>query len=139
LTRWGTAYYISRQQGAGELLEFIYLPLFERTRKGVLTDAEVKEVEDALLANPRSGVVIIETGGVRKVRAAQDYRGKSGSARVVYLYVEEQATVYFILAFPKNVQGNLTPEQKRLVRALVVQVRQEEWPRRRLTRRTQPN
>jgi hypothetical protein len=134
---WGTVYYISRQQG--ELLEFIYLPLFERTRKGVLTDAEVKEVEDALLANPRAGAVIVNTGGVRKVRAAQDQRGKSGSARVVYLYVEEQATVYFILAFPKNVQGNLTAEQKRLVRALVGQVRQEDWPRRRLTRRAQPN
>lgn len=91
---WGTVYYISRQQqGVGELLEFVYLGLFERTRKGVLTDAEMKAVEDALLANPRGGVVIVNTGGVRKVRAAQEQRGKSGSARVVYLYVEEQSTI----------------------------------------------
>lgn len=124
-------YYISRQQGGGELLELVYLDLFERTRKGVLSDLEVKAVEDQLLANPRAGVVIVNTAGVRKVRAAQDHRGKSGSARVVYLYVEEQRTVYFILAFPKNVQGNLTADQKRLVRALVGQVRDEEWPRRR--------
>jgi hypothetical protein len=124
---------------AGGLLEFIYLALFERTRKGVLSDAEMKEVEDQLLANPRAGAVIVATGGVRKLRAAQEQRGKSGSARVVYLYVEEQSTVYFILAFPKNVQGNLTPDQKKLVRALVGQVRHEEWPRRRITPMGQAN
>lgn len=132
-------YYISGRQGAGELLEFVYLELFERTRKGVLSDAEMKAVEDDLLGNPRAGVVIVNTAGVRKVRAAQEQRGKSGSARVVYLYVEEQRTVYFVLAFPKNVQGNLTAEQKKLVRALVGQVRQQDWPRKRPARMSQAN
>lgn len=121
------------------MLEFVYLALFERTRKGVLQDAEMKAVEDALLANPRAGTVIVDTAGVRKLRAAQDGRGKSGSARVVYLYVEAQATVYFILAFPKNVQGNLTAEQKRLVRTLVRQVEGEAWPRKRLMHMSQAN
>jgi RNase H-fold protein (predicted Holliday junction resolvase) len=111
----------------------VYLGLFERTRKGVLTDAEMKEVEDELLANPRAGVVMTNTGGVRKVRAAQEKRGKSGSARVAYLYVEEQATIYFIIAFPKNVQGNLTDAQKKQVRAVVAQIRDEGWPRKRIT------
>ena len=115
------------------LLEFVYLGLFERTRKGVLSDAEMKEVEDALLANPRAGAVMANTGGVRKVRAAQEQRGKSGSARVAYLYVEEQATVYFILAFPKNVQGNLTDAQKKQVRTVVAQIRDEGWPRKRIS------
>jgi hypothetical protein len=105
-------------------------PLFLRIRyKGVLTDAEVKPVEDALLASLRAGVVMAEHGRRAKVRAAQEQRGKSGSARVAYLYVQEQATVYFILAFPKNVQGNLTEAQKKQVRALVAQIRREERPR----------
>ena len=124
-------YYNNSGPGGVRLLEFVYLTLFERTRKGVLTDAEVKEVEDALLANPRAGAVLANTGGVRKVRAAQEQRGKSGSARVAYLYVEEQATVYFILAFPKNVQGNLTDAQKKQMRAVVAQIRDEDWPRKR--------
>jgi hypothetical protein len=115
------------------LLEFVYLALFERTRKGVLTDAEVKALEDELLANPQAGVVMANTSGVRKVRAAQEQRGKSGSARVVYLYVPEHATVYFILAFPKNVQGNLTDAQKKQVRAVVAQIRNDEWPRKRIS------
>lgn len=124
--------YYSDESGIG-LLEFVYLGLFERTRKGVLTDAEVKELEDELLANPRAGVVMTNTGGVRKVRAAQEQRGKSGSVRVVYLYVPEQATVYFILAFPKNVQGNLTDAQKKQVRDVVAQIRDEDWPRKRIS------
>ena len=129
-------YYIS-SQSRGEFLEFVYLALFERTRKGVLTDAEVKAVEDELLANPRAGAVMVGTGGVRKVRAAQEQRSKSGSARVAYLYVEEQATVYFILAFPKNVQGNLTAEQKKQVRAVVAAIKGEDWPRGRVASRVQ--
>lgn len=128
-------YYISPAYASGEFLEFVYLPLFERTRAGVLDDAEVKALEDELLANPRAGQVMVNTGGVRKVRAAQQGRGKSGSARVAYLYVPEQATVYFILAFPKNVQGNLTADQKKQVRAIVAQIKSEDWPRRRLVSR----
>lgn len=124
--------YYNDESGIG-LVEFVYLSLFERTRKGVLTDAEMKEVEDELLANPRAGVVMANTSGVRKIRAAQGQRGKSGSARVAYLYVEEQATVYFIIAFPKNVQGNLTDAQKKQVRAMVAQIRNEGWPRKRIT------
>jgi hypothetical protein len=126
-------YYNSSHPGGVQFLEFVYVALFERTRKGVLTDAEVKEVEDALLANPRAGVVMVNTGGVRKVRAAQEQRGKSGSARVAYLYVEEQATVYFVIAFPKNVQGNLTDAQKKQLRTLVAQIRDDDWPRKRIS------
>lgn len=110
-------------------LEFVYTRLFQATRKGVLTDAEVRAVENALLENPEAGPMITDTGGVRKIRAAQEGRGKSGSARVVYLFVGWQRTVYFILAFPKNVQGNLTEAQKRIVREVVADIESEEWPR----------
>jgi hypothetical protein len=110
-------------------LEFVYTPLFQATRKGVLMDAEVRAVENALLENPEAGPMIAATGGVRKIRAAQEGRGKSGSARVVYLFVGWQRTVYFILAFPKNVQGNLTQAQKKIVREVVADIESEEWPR----------
>jgi hypothetical protein len=111
-------------------LEFVHTRLFQATRKGVLTDAEVRAVENTLLENPEAGPMISATGGVRKIRAAQAGRGKSGSARVVYLYVGWQRTVYFILAFPKNVQGNLTDAQKKIVREVVADIESEEWPRR---------
>jgi len=113
----------------GGYLEFVYTGFFERARKGVLTDDEMKVVEDEILENPRRGAVMGGTGGVRKIRAAQEGHGKSGSARVAYLYVEVWKAAFFILAFPKNVQGNLTDAQKKVVRNEVALLLAEEWPR----------
>ena len=113
-------------------LEFVYMHLFERSRKGVLTDQEVKALEDTLLEDPEDGDVMSQTGGVRKSRVANAGRGKRGSGRVAYLSVQAQRTIYFLFAFPKNVQGNLTDEQKKTVRALVAEIRNERWPRKAL-------
>lgn len=109
-------------------LEFVYLPLFERTRSRVYTDEEMEKLENTLLENPEDGDVMSNTGGVRKSRAAHEGRGKSGSGRVAYLYLRRRRTIYFLLAFPKNVQGNLTDPQKKAVRALVADIKNEVWP-----------
>jgi hypothetical protein len=106
-------------------LEFVYLNLFERTADGVIREEEMKAVEDELLENPEKGSVQGNTGGVRKIRVATGGRGKSGSARVAYLYVQVREVIYFILAFPKNVQPNLTAEQKHLLRGLAEKLKKE--------------
>ena len=107
-------------------LEFVFLPSFERTAAGVLSAEDIRVLELTLIQDPRAGAVVRGTGGVRKVRAAIEGRGKSGSARVVYLYVEVRRKIYLLLCYPKNEQGNLTPEQKRRVRQLVAQLQSEE-------------
>lgn len=109
-------------------LEFVYLPLFERTRSRVYTDEETEKFENTLLGNPEDGDVMSNTGGVRKSRAASEGRGKSGSGRVAYLYLKPRRTIYCLLAFPKNVQGNLTDAQKNAVRVLVADIKNEVWP-----------
>ena len=68
-------------------LTFVYLPLFERTAVGVLGDEEMQAVEQQLLDNPRAGDVEAGTGRVRKLRVPLPGRGKSGSARLIYLYI----------------------------------------------------
>jgi hypothetical protein len=107
-------------------VEFVFLPSFERSAAGLLSEDDIRDLEVTLLEEPRKGVVMRNTGGVRKVRAAIEGRGKSGSARVVYLYVEAREKIYFLLCFPKNEQANLTPEQARRIRALVAQLEAEE-------------
>ena len=103
----------------------MFLPTFERTAAGLLGDDDIRQLEAVLLANPRAGVVMRETGGVRKIRVALEGRGKSGGARVLYLYVEVRNRIYLLLCFPKNQQGNVTPEQARKIRALVAQLQLE--------------
>jgi hypothetical protein len=112
--------------GPTRYLEFVLLPSFERSAADTLSDDDIRELECTLLENPREGPVMRGTGGVRKVRAATEGRGKSGSARVVYLYVEAREKIYFLLCFPKNEQANLTPEQARRIRQLVAQLEAEE-------------
>ncbi len=68
--------------------EFIYTELFEKTAAGLLTDPIMEDVENTLCINPRAGDVMRNTNGVRKLRVALPGRGKRGSARVTYLYVE---------------------------------------------------
>lgn len=105
--------------------EFVRLPSFERGAEGLLTEEDVRQLELELLRDPRAGVVVRDSGGVRKVRVATQGCGKSGSARVIYLYVEVRAKVYLLLVFAKNEQANLTPEQVRRVRQLVEHLKRE--------------
>lgn len=107
-------------------LQFVYTWLFERTARGLLTDREMQAVEQHLLRNPRAGDSLSATGGVRKIRAGLPGRGKRGGARVLYYYIELRSKVYFLLAFAKNVQANLTSDHKKSLRQLVRQLEGEE-------------
>lgn len=104
-------------------VEFVRLPSFERSAHGVLSEEDIRVLEQELVRDPRAGDVVRGTGGVRKVRAAVQGRGKSGSARVVYLYVEVREKIYLLLAFAKNEQANLTPEQSARVAQLVAELK----------------
>lgn len=66
-------------------LTFIYTPEFEHQAAGIFTDDELRQVELMLLNNPQAGVVVPGTGGVKKLRGAMSGRGKSGSARFIYI------------------------------------------------------
>ncbi len=102
-------------------LTFIYLPLPEN----ILTNEEWQVVERLLLDNSAAEPVIPGTGGVRKLRVAFAHRGKSGSARTAYVHVASKEKIYFLLAYAKNMQENLTSQQKQAIRALVNVLKQE--------------
>lgn len=101
-------------------LTFVYLPSAE----GVLTDEEWQVVERYLLENPNAGDLISGTGGLRKLRVAFANRGKRGSARTIYLHVAQREKVYFLLAYAKNVQEDMTSQQKKAISALVATLKQ---------------
>ena len=90
-----------------------------------LSEVDLKKLEEILLENPQLGDVIEGTGGARKIRIQIENRGKSGGGRVIYVDVFEKEKLYFLLAYPKNVQDNLTPDQKKQVRKLVEAIKKE--------------
>ena len=106
--------------------EFVYTEPFRKCWKAMgLSEVDLKKLEEILLENPQLGDVIEGTGGARKMRIQIENRGKSGGGRVIYVDVFEKEKLYFLLAYPKNVQDNLTLDQKKQVRKLVEAIKKE--------------
>lgn len=95
-------------------------PIFTRQADKLFTVHEKRELIDYLAENPLAGDEIPGTGGVRKVRFAASGRGKRGGARIIYYYLDGTMPLYALLAYAKNEQGDMTPEEKRVVSSLVV-------------------
>lgn len=85
-------------------------PEYLAAAKGVLSDAERIKVVDTVAANPKSGVSL--GGGIRKMRGARQGRGKSGGARVVFLFAGENLPVFLLTVFAKNEKADLNPRER---------------------------
>jgi hypothetical protein len=84
-----------------------------------LADAErlftVKEraaIVDQVVTDPRCGVVIPGSGGIRKLRFGFGGRGKRGGARVIYLFGGDDVPVFLLAVFAKNDKADLTPAER---------------------------
>ena len=106
--------------------EFIFTKPFLASWKAMgLGTESLKTLEEILLENPQLGDVIQGTGGARKMRIQLEGRGKSGGGRVIYLDVFEKEKLYLLFAYPKNMQENLTEEQKKAIKVLIDAIKKE--------------
>jgi len=92
-------------------MKFKRLQTFERSASGLLTEADVLELEIALMIRPEAGALIPGGKGLRKLRRPLADRGKSGGARVIYYYISNDATIYLVFTYAKNRQPDLTKDQ----------------------------
>jgi hypothetical protein len=90
---------------------------FLRRAEKLLSDEERKELIDYIASFPEAGDLIPDTSGVRKLRFAAKGKGKSGGAQVIYYFLDEDTPLFALLIYGKGEQDNLTPDQKRVVRA----------------------
>ena len=105
---------------------FIFTEPFRKCLAAMgLHDEELKLLEDILLENPQKGDVIEGTSGARKMRIQMNGHGKRGGGRVIYVDIFEKEKLYFLFAYPKNVQANLTEQQKKVVRQMVEAIKGE--------------
>lgn len=91
-------------------------------------DDVLLEIQNDLLENPKRGLVIGGTSGVRKSRAADPARGKgkSGGFRYMYYYIERDGQIVLLMVFNKTEQDNLTEKQKKTLSSLIRELREEE-------------
>lgn len=100
--------------------EFVELPLFRSKWKSLgLNDADLIRLQEEILLDPKTGAVIKESGGIRKMRFAFEHRGKSGSVRIIYIDFEVYEKIYLLTAYPKNEKDNLSSSERKELRKLV--------------------
>jgi len=76
-------------------------------------------IVERLATDPTCGVVIPGSGGIRKVRFGFGARGKSGGARIIYLFSGESLPVFVLAAFAKNEKANLSPAERNALAKVV--------------------
>lgn len=100
-------------------MRFVETPIFTKVVRRLLADDEYRALQLALALRPEQGAVIRGSGGLRKVRWGLGGRGKSGGIRVIYFWDPPQRLFYMLLAYPKNEQEDLTPDQLRILSRIV--------------------
>jgi len=107
------------------MLTFVETRTFTGLIAGLISDDDYAEFQRVLADNPESGDLLSGCGGVRKVRIALSGRGKSGGARVIYLYLRHRDTIYLIYVFTKGDAANLSAGGKKAMREIAQQIRSQ--------------
>jgi hypothetical protein len=87
-------------------------PTYLASASKLFSGEERADIVALVAAHPECGDVIRGTGGFRKVRVARKGMGKSGGARVVYIWRNQRFPVFLIAGFPKNEKENLSMEER---------------------------
>jgi hypothetical protein len=105
------------------VLEFRETEVFTRAVTTLLSHDEYAELQGILVVNPEAGVVIKETGGLRKLRWRQQSRGKGkrGGVRVIYYWYAAGSLIYMLLAYSKDARDDLSVAQKKALARLVLE------------------
>jgi mRNA-degrading endonuclease RelE of RelBE toxin-antitoxin system len=106
--------------------EFVESKVFSKQARE-LSGRILASLQADLVQNPERGDIVKGTHGVRKARVADpaSTRGKSGSYRYLYLYLEHAGPIHLLYLFSKGEQADLSPEQKRIIGALSQDIRKE--------------
>ena len=100
-------------------MRFVETPVFTKRVKELLADEDYRTLQIALLLRPEQGPLIKGGAGLRKVRWAPRGVGKRGGVRVIYFWQPNDQVFYMLSAYAKTHQGDLTPDQLRVLARVV--------------------
>jgi len=112
-----------------DLLDFIATRVFTRGWEtlGLNDEEDLTALQVGIMADPKRAPVVPGTGGLRKLRFAPpgSKSGTRGGLRVCYVYYEEFHIVLLVVVYPKSEQDDLSEQQKRTIKKLIDEQRQE--------------
>jgi len=91
-------------------------PTYLAIANKLFSEEERADIVAMLAADPECGDLIRGTGGFRKVRVARKGMGKSGGARVVYIWRNQRFPVFLITVFAENQKENLSMAERNTLR-----------------------
>ena len=100
-------------------MKIIETTIFTKRLKTFLQDEEYRNLQNELMLNPGKGKIIRESDGLRKTRWSIPGRGKSGSVRIIYYWLNKKETILMLLIYSKNEQDDLTSKQLKILKTLV--------------------
>jgi hypothetical protein len=100
---------------------FIELPPFERHRSTYLDDDAFLALQNLLMNHPEAGDLIPDTGGLRKLRFADERRGKGkrSGLRVIYYWWITGLQFWLFTLYDKDEMDDLTPQQRKVLKAMI--------------------
>lgn len=109
------------------LLTFVETTVFTNRIVALGLEDSLRQLQNELLANPEAGDIEPGTGGLRKIRMADPARGKGkrGGARAHYLWLHHKDRIYLIFAYGKHETATLNEQQKRQLRRIATQIREQ--------------
>ncbi|WP_419831698.1 transcriptional regulator [Endozoicomonas atrinae] len=81
---------------------FIETSRFTKLLADYLSDEEYRLLQWHLQQQPDSGDLIRGSGGVRKIRWAQEGKGKSGGIRVIYYWKKSDFEIWMLTLYSKS-------------------------------------
>lgn len=100
---------------------FVELPPFERYRANYLDDEAFRQLQQLLMLNPEAGALIQGTGGLRKLRFADERRskGKRGGLRVIYYWWDAGLQFWLFTVYDKDERSDLTKAQRETLKQMI--------------------
>ena len=114
-------------------MEFIEAPLFTQLLSRYLADDEYRRLQVYLALDPDAGDVMPGTGGCRKMRWADQRRGKGkrGGLRLIYYNLVKDGQIWLLTLYAKDEVVDLSASERRLLKAAIEdEVRQRSQRRR---------
>lgn len=89
-------------------LQFTETPRFIKQALKILGESEISRLQIYLIENPDAGVVIKNSGGIRKLRWASTGHGKRGGSRIIYYFADAHDRILLLDIYSKNEKSDLS-------------------------------
>ncbi|HJV02049.1 MAG TPA: type II toxin-antitoxin system RelE/ParE family toxin [Burkholderiaceae bacterium] len=90
--------------------------LFQRLWPQYWTEEERGAFSIYIAEHPTAGVVVPESGGIRKVRWGRSGMGKSGGVRVIYYVRTAEGEIVLLTLYAKSKTDNITGQKLKEIR-----------------------